>query len=121
MYHFTRRTKEEQNTHTKMKCLRLSMPLLSYEDHVTSAERIQIEILFFLVLQRKEVESSHTKEARTLTETGTVKQDRYLYNKHDKKTLCGTIHLSLKCKLLYLIKFSELIHGVITNQCFSNK
>jgi len=117
MYHFTRRTKEEQNTHTKMKCLRLSMPLLSYEDHVTSAERIQIEILFFLVLQRKEVESSHTKEARTLTETGT---DICITNMI-KKTLCGTIHLSLKCKLLYLIKFSELIHGVITNQCFSNK
>jgi len=76
MYHFTRRTKEEQNTHTKMKCLRLSTPLLSYEDHVTSAERIQIEILFFLVLQRKEVESSHTKEARNLTETGTVKQEQ---------------------------------------------
>ena len=59
MYHFTRRTKEEQNTHTKMKCLRLSMPLLSYEDHVTSAERIQIEIfvLFSFATQGSRVES----------------------------------------------------------------
>ena len=39
-------------------------------------------------------------------------------NKHHSK---DNIHLSLKCKLLYLVKFSELIHSIISNQCFSNK
>jgi len=77
MYHFSSsRRKEEQNrTNTRTQAtknsVRLLRSLLSYEDHVTSAERLQFRIIIFS-LQHKEVSRCHTKKPRTLTDTGTV-------------------------------------------------
>jgi len=53
---------------------KISRSLLSYEDHVTSEERIQLRFIIFS-LQCKEVEYRvTTKKARTSTQTGTVNE-----------------------------------------------
>lgn len=63
---------------------------MSYEDHVTSAERMQLRFVIFSF--RDQGRPNKTKKARTLTETGTVKQKRpkrQVSNQYNLKGLHG--------------------------------
>ena len=63
---------------------------MSYEDHVTSEERIQLRFVIFSF--RDQGRPNKTKKAKTLTEAGTVKQKRpkrQVSNQYNLKGLHG--------------------------------